>query len=63
MKRLTKFNNSYAQIDEEFKFKKGFSLPIYRISSYHTLVQYIGYAKYLNRNIGNVYLRGAAQNV
>lgn len=58
MKRLTKFNNSYAQIDEEFKFKKGFSLPIYRISSYHTLVQYIGYAKYLNRNIGNVYLRG-----
>lgn len=58
MEKITIFRNDFAVIDEEYTFRKGIKLPIFQISSYHTLIQFIGYAKYLNRSIGNVYLRG-----
>lgn len=36
-------------------------LPVYIIDSFHLLTQFIGYGKYINRNFGNVYLRGQSQ--
>ena len=33
-------------------------VPIYEINSFHSLTQFVGYAKYKNREFGNVYLRG-----
>ena len=33
-------------------------IPIYHIDSFHQLTQFVGYAKYKNRRIGGVYLRG-----
>lgn len=33
-------------------------IPIYHIDSFHQLTQFVGYAKYKNREIGGVYLRG-----
>ena len=58
MHRITNFSNDFAHVDDTAIFNSGLSLPIFRIESYHTLVQFVGYAKYLNRTIGNVYLRG-----
>lgn len=58
MKRIIEFANDFATVDSSFSFKTGLNLPVFNISSYHTLVQFIGYSKYLNRSIGNVYLRG-----
>lgn len=39
----------------------GSRVPIYTIDSYHTLTQFVGYAKLKNRFYGNVYLRGQTQ--
>lgn len=61
MKKIRKFNCSNATVDGICNLKKGGDLPIFLISSYHTLIQFIGYAKYLNRSKGNVYLRGQQQ--
>jgi hypothetical protein len=58
MQRATHFVNDFATVDSTFTFKAGLTLPIFHITTYHTLVQFVGYAKYLNRSIGNVYLRG-----
>lgn len=33
-------------------------IPVYEINSFHTLTQFIGFGKYMNRSNGNVYLRG-----
>lgn len=33
-------------------------IPVYSISSFHSLTQFIGYGKYINKDWGNVYLRG-----
>ena len=33
-------------------------VPVYHIDSFHLLTQFVGYAKYKNREIGGVYLRG-----
>jgi hypothetical protein len=33
-------------------------IPVYEIHSFHSLTQFIGFGKYLNRMFGNVYLRG-----
>lgn len=33
-------------------------VPVYEIASFHSLTQLIGFGKYMNRNCGNVYLRG-----
>ena len=35
-------------------------IPIYEINDFHTLVQFLGYGKYKNKNEGNVYYRGQA---
>lgn len=61
MNPVTQFTNDFAFNEGNHTFQSGLSLPIYRITSYHTLVQFIGYAKYLNRTVGNVYLRGQHQ--
>lgn len=58
MNRVQHFVNDFATIDTTYTFSSGLSLPVFHITSYHTLVQFVGYAKYLNRAIGNVYLRG-----
>lgn len=58
MNRVLNFNNDFAVKETLFLFRNGLSIPVYRITSYHTLVQYVGYAKYINRFVGNVYLRG-----
>lgn len=58
MNRITHFDNDFATIESEYVFKTGLNLPVFNITSYHTLVQFVGYAKYLNRSVGNVYLRG-----
>lgn len=34
------------------------NVPVYEISSFHSLTQLIGFGKYMNREYGNVYLRG-----
>ena len=34
------------------------NIPVYEIHSFHSLTQFIGFGKYLNRESGNVYLRG-----
>ena len=36
----------------------GLRIPIYEINDFHTLVQFLGYGKYINRKFGNVYYRG-----
>ena len=33
-------------------------IPVYSIASFHSLTQFIGYGKYINKGWGNVYLRG-----
>lgn len=58
MKKITYFNNEFARLESVHSFDKGNDIPVYEISSYHALIQCIGYAKYLNRFVGNVYLRG-----
>ncbi|MGP8214717.1 MAG: FRG domain-containing protein [Bacteroidia bacterium] len=58
MEKITAFNNDFAKIESIHTFHTGLSLPVFEIASYHTLIQFIGYAKYLNRTLGNVYLRG-----
>ena len=37
---------------------KSISIPIYEVSSFYLLNQFVGYAKYINRNSGNIYFRG-----
>jgi hypothetical protein len=58
MERVLNFNNDFAEKEANFTFKSGVTLPVFHIKSYHTLIQFVGYAKYINRSIGNVYLRG-----
>jgi hypothetical protein len=45
-------------LKDPHEFSNGRKVPIYEITTYHSLIQYIGYAKFLNRSYGNVYLRG-----
>lgn len=42
----------------DYYFYDKTAIPIYRINSFHSLTQFVGYAKYINRQNGNVYLRG-----
>lgn len=34
------------------------AIPIYQINTFHILTQFVGYAKYMNRDNGNVFFRG-----
>ena len=59
-----------AHVIDDFNTQKGVSnpqeyyihgrikIPIFEINTFHLLTQFIGYAKFANRNFGNVYLRG-----
>lgn len=58
MHRIEQFNNEFAHLSKNHEFKNGTRIPIFEITSYHALIQFIGYAKYLNRKVGNVYLSG-----
>ena len=56
--------NDFTDEDGKSFKPKGFwcinenEIPIYRIDSFHLLTQFVGYAKYKNRSVGGVYLRG-----
>lgn len=45
-------------IDEVIDTSNGEHVPVYKIDSFHVLTQFVGYAKYVNREQANVYLRG-----
>jgi len=49
-----------AKYVEMYTFKCGSTVPIYELTSYHALNQLIGYAKFINKDYGNVYCRGEA---
>jgi len=42
----------------DYFFYEKCGIPIFDINTFHLLTQFVGYAKYINRNNGNVYLRG-----
>jgi hypothetical protein len=58
MNKINQFNNDFAKQDGVHVFRRDYEVPIFEITSYHALIQFIGYAKYINRKVGNVYLRG-----
>lgn len=41
-----------------YRLKSGVQIPIYEITSFHLLTQFVGFGKYMNRENGNVYMRG-----
>ena len=50
-----------AKFVEMYTFKCGSTVPIYELTSYHALNQLICYAKFINKDYGNVYCRGEAR--
>lgn len=60
---IIKSNNSIqgAKCVGEYKFAGGNSVPIYEVFTVHELNQLVGYAKFLNREYGNVYYRGQCE--
>lgn len=44
--------------DGQIQISTGEEVPVYTIDSFHVLTQFVGYAKYINRQNANVYLRG-----
>ena len=58
MKKIHNFKCDSALQESPLTIANGETVPVFSITSYHALVQCVGYAKYLNRNSGNVYLRG-----
>ena len=60
---IIKSNNSIqgAKCVGEYKFACGNSVPIYEVFTVHELNQLVGYAKFLNREYGNVYYRGQCE--
>ena len=44
--------------NEYFLRSDNVAIPIYDINDFHSLTQFLGYVKYINRFSGNVYLRG-----
>ena len=43
---------------ESCVLKCGKTINVYQIETVHDLTQFIGFGKYKNKNIGNVFLRG-----
>ena len=43
---------------DTFTFKCGNSVPVYEVTTMHALNQIIGYAKFINKEYGDVYYRG-----
>ena len=59
MKRLTDFDKKTPDpVGVEYLISPSGHIPVYEIHSFHSLIQFIGFGKYLNRESGNVYLRG-----
>lgn len=60
MEIIDKFEHQRVGVQRDGEIIKadGTVVPIYRIDSFHTLTQFVGYAKFANRFEGNVYLRG-----
>lgn len=54
----SKCNFYGVEFVEYFIFKNGHRVPIYDVSSVSGLNQLIGYAKFINRDYGDVYYRG-----
>lgn len=53
MNRITGFKKmSTVSTEEEYVLTQSGCIPVYTIKSFHTLTQFIGYGKYLNRSIG-----------
>ena len=47
-----------ARFTDNWTFSNGITVPVYEVHSSHALNQLIGYAKFKNRDYGNVYYRG-----
>lgn len=59
MIRLTDFEKKTSDpVQVSFVTTPSGEVPVYEISSFHSLTQLIGFGKYMNRDCGNVYLRG-----
>lgn len=60
MKIIDSFEKQASGVEhvDEITKHDGTKVPVYLINSFHTLTQFVGYAKYKNRFYGNVYLRG-----
>ncbi len=59
MIRLTDFEKKTSDpVGVEYLSSPSGNIPVYEIHSFHSLTQFIGFGKYLNREAGNVYLRG-----
>ena len=59
MIRLTDFDKKTPDpVGVECLTSPSGNIPVYEIHSFHSLTQFIGFGKYLNRESGNVYLRG-----
>lgn len=60
MEIINSFETQATNVESDGEIVKndGTKVPIYSINSFHTLTQFVGYAKYKNRFNGNVYLRG-----
>ena len=59
MIRLTDFDKKTPDpVGVECLTSPSGNMPVYEIHSFHSLTQFIGFGKYLNRESGNVYLRG-----
>ena len=45
-------------IVEKIRLACGNTINVYQINTVHDLIQFIGFGKYKNNQIGNVYFRG-----
>lgn len=62
-KRFYKINNFEQKTPSDIKVETqilncGDNINIYTIETVHDLIQFIGFGKYINNQLGNVYLRG-----
>lgn len=59
MKRISDFEGRTSDpVSVEYISTISGIIPVYSIKSFHSLTQFIGYGKYINKSFGNVYLRG-----
>lgn len=47
-----------AQLVSEYSFKNGHTVPMFKVQTIHALNQLVGYAKFLNKNLGKILFRG-----
>lgn len=61
IKIVNDFSEPGSRIARVIKNPKGEDIPVYEITTFHTLTQFVGFAKYINRKDGNVYYRGQSE--